>query len=123
MQGLFSNFARGWPGTGLLLLRLGSGIALFHDYAVGSVESPHQQHFLRLLIEAVAGLLLCGGLWTPIAGGGVAIISLYGIFWFRDPWCQILLAILGAGLAMVGPGVWSVDALLFGRKRIRLPDR
>jgi hypothetical protein len=29
-----------------------------------------------------------------------------------------LLGILGISLAMLGPGAWSVDALLFGRKRI-----
>ena len=109
---------------GLLCLRLGAAIVLFHDGVVGSVESPYQQHFLRLLIEAAAGLLLCVGLWTPIAGGAAAITGLWCAFWRSgDPWSQILLAILGAGLAMLGPGAWSVDAHLFGRKRITVPDR
>jgi uncharacterized membrane protein YphA (DoxX/SURF4 family) len=31
---------------------------------------------------------------------------------------HLLLAILGISLAMLGPGAWSIDALLFGRKRI-----
>jgi hypothetical protein len=39
-----------------------------------------------------------------------------------DPWSQLQLAILGAGLAMIGPGAFSVDARLFGRKRIDLPN-
>jgi putative oxidoreductase len=109
---------------GLLCLRLGAGIALFHDGVVGSVESPHQQHFLGPLIEAAAGLFLCAGLWTPVAGGATAIIGLCGVFSRSgNPWGQLQLAILGAGLAMLGPGAWSVDARLFGRKRINLPDR
>jgi hypothetical protein len=33
-----------------------------------------------------------------------------------------MLAALGAALAMVGPGAWSVDALLFGRKHIDIPE-
>jgi uncharacterized membrane protein YphA (DoxX/SURF4 family) len=124
LQRLFSTFAKGWPGTGLLCLRLGAGIVLFHNGVVGSVESAQQQHFLELLIEAGVGLFLCAGLWTPIAGGAAAIIGLWGAFWRSgDPWSQILLAILGTGLAMLGPGAWSVDARLFGRKRIRIPDR
>jgi putative oxidoreductase len=107
---------------GLLCLRLGAAIALFHDGVTGFVESPHP--FLRLLIDAAAALLLAAGLWTPIAGGVTAIIGLWAAFsLFGDPWSHILLAILGAGLAMLGPGVWSVDARLFGRKRIRIPDR
>jgi putative oxidoreductase len=109
---------------GLLCLRLGAGIALFHDGCVGSVGSLQQQHYLGLLIEAAAGLFLCAGLWTPIAGGATAIIGLWGAFSMPgDPWSQLQLAILGAGLAMLGPGAWSVDARLFGRKRINLPDR
>jgi uncharacterized membrane protein YphA (DoxX/SURF4 family) len=35
----------------------------------------------------------------------------------------IVLAALGVALAMIGPGAWSVDAHLFGRKRIRIPQR
>ena len=107
---------------GLLCLRLGTAVALFRDAFVGSVESPH--HILTLLIELTAAILLCAGLWTPIAGGAAAIVGLWAAFWGSgDPWRHILLATLGAGLAMLGPGAWSVDAHLFGRKRIRIPDR
>ena len=75
-------------------------------------------------IDAAAGLFLLAGLWTPVAGGVGAIVAIWGAFWRSgDPWSQILLAILGAGLAMLGPGAWSVDARLFGRKRINIPDR
>jgi putative oxidoreductase len=85
-------------------------------------ESPH--HYPRLLIDGAAGLFLFAGLWTPFASGVAAIIGLWEAFWRSgDPWSNILLVILGVGLAMLGPGVWSVDARLFGRKRIRIPDR
>jgi putative oxidoreductase len=40
-----------------------------------------------------------------------------------DPWIAIIQAVLGAVLAMVGPGAWSIDARLFGRKRIDIPKR
>jgi putative oxidoreductase len=107
---------------GLLCLRLGTAIALFHDGVDGLAESPH--HYPRLLIDAAAGLFLSAGLWTPIAGAVAAIVGFWGAFWRSgDPWSHVLLAILGAGLAMLGPGAWSVDAHLFGRKRIRIPDR
>jgi putative oxidoreductase len=29
-----------------------------------------------------------------------------------------LLAVLSISLALLGPGAWSIDALIFGRKRI-----
>ena len=88
------------------------------------MESAYQQHLLRLVIEAVVGLLLSAGLWTPVAGVATAIIGLWRTFsGTGDPWSEFRLAILGAALAMLGPGAWSVDAHLFGRKRIRIPDR
>jgi hypothetical protein len=35
----------------------------------------------------------------------------------------IMLATFGATLAMIGPGAWSIDARLFGRKHIEISDR
>ena len=76
-------------------------------------------------VSAIAvGLLLLVGLWTPIAGVLLAIIETWGGFTHpHDPWGFILLGTLGAALAMLGPGTWSVDARLFGWKRIDLRDR
>ena len=37
-----------------------------------------------------------------------------------DPWPCIVLATFGATLAMIGPGAWSIDARLFGRKEVRI---
>jgi len=36
----------------------------------------------------------------------------------QDAWSNIFLAILAVSVAMLGPGAWSIDARLFGRKRI-----
>jgi putative oxidoreductase len=33
-------------------------------------------------------------------------------------WMSIIVGILAGTLAMIGPGAWSVDARLFGRKQI-----
>jgi len=66
-----------------------------------------------------AGLLLLVGLWTPIVGTLVAAIELWKLFLHAgNPWMYILLGTLSAALAMLGPGAWSIDARLFGWKRI-----
>lgn len=68
---------------------------------------------------AGAGIFLLVGLWTPIAGTAVAGVELWISFAAgAGPWISLLLATLGASLAMIGPGAWSADARLFGRKRI-----
>ena len=68
------------------------------------------------------GIFLALGLWTPVMGTLVAIAELWIAFARPDtPWIPILLATFGATLAMIGPGAWSVDAKLFGRKHIETP--
>jgi len=74
------------------------------------------------IVAGGAGVLLLLGLWTPVAGIIVAASEVGIIFLDRgDPWVPITLATLGAALAMIGPGAWSIDARLFGRKQIDLP--
>jgi putative oxidoreductase len=76
------------------------------------------------VLAIATGILLLAGLWTPIAGVVLAIIEIWSAFTHpHDPWSHILLGSLGAALAMLGPGAWSVDARLFGWKRIAPPDR
>jgi uncharacterized membrane protein YphA (DoxX/SURF4 family) len=76
------------------------------------------------LVAACAAALLLVGFGTPVAGVLMAVAELSLAFSHsHDPWIHILLGALGAALAMLGPGAWSVDARLFGRKRIQIPQR
>ena len=76
------------------------------------------------VLTTAAGLLLLAGLWTPVMGTLVAIISVWKIFLLPENLgIYILLATFGAALALLGPGAWSVDARLFGWKRIDIGDR
>jgi uncharacterized membrane protein YphA (DoxX/SURF4 family) len=73
---------------------------------------------------ATAGLLLIAGLWTPLAGATVAVIETARVLaMVPDPLVGLMAATMGAALAMLGPGRWSVDARLFGWKRIEAPPR
>ena len=123
MQRLFSAFPEGWPGTGLVFLRAVMAIPLV-QFIKGPV-APTLTFFITLqLLAAGCSALLMVGLWTPIAGlfmAGAELSLL--LFHFNGSSMPIALAATGVALAMIGPGAWSVDARLFGRKRIRIPQR
>ena len=114
LQRLYSTFARGWPGTGLLCLRLITAAGALH-YVLSS-----GQPLLKTVLASAAGLLLCAGLWTPIGGATIAALALWCLVFSTkgDPWAHAQLAGMAAALAMLGPGAWSIDARLFGRKRL-----
>jgi putative oxidoreductase len=115
---LFSTFARGWPGVGLLVMRLVGGTA-FVLRAATTLDSAPPTGVAAAVLAIVASLCLLAGLWTPIAGSLVTAIGLwFALTQAEDPLASVLLATIGAALALVGPGAWSLDARLFGWKRI-----
>jgi hypothetical protein len=72
----------------------------------------------------IIGFLLLAGLWTPVAGSLVGALGVWHVISRPgDPWACIFMATIGAGLALLGRGAWSVDARLFGWKRIDVRDR
>jgi len=122
LQRLFSTFPDGWPGFGLLLLRLGLGLRVIYIGTVSVSGKPSEPITLQGLIAVAGGIILIAGLWTPIIGTLLALdelwiaLSLY-LSHQADIVIPIFLAALSASMAMLGPGAWSIDARLFGRRR------
>ena len=105
-------------GTGLLLLRLSTAGSLVAAH-LSSPDLPPWRLCLAVLIAIGLGIglrtrLLCG-LSVLYLAGHVAI----------DP-ATSNLAVLSLtdalALALVGPGAFSVDARLFGRRTVILPN-
>ena len=116
-------FPGGWPGAGLLLLRVAAALPLLIG-GKSAFWGIAQGGLYARIIEIGVGSLLLAGLWTPIAGTLQAVIELWIVFSSGEvAVVHLLLAALGVSLAMLGPGAWSVDARLFGRKRIDIRGR
>ena len=124
MRRLYSTFAGGWPGMGLLLMRSVIGCVLMVRASLRLWGDPPPNITITAVILLVAGFLLVLGLWTPIVGTSVAVIEAWRILTLPgDRWLWLLLGTVSVALAMLGPGRWSIDARLFGWKRVEAPAR
>lgn len=100
--------------------RLLAGGALLYYGAINLSAAPtHFELAVPQIVGAACGILIVAGLWTPLAGTVAAAVEVWiALAHPKDMWTSAVLAVLGASLAMIGPGAWSVDARLFGRKQI-----
>jgi len=121
VQRLFSTFPDGWPGRALLLLRLVAAAPLLcrsvdflGSFVLGPVIAVD-------MVALVSGILIALGFCTPLGAflqlALEAWLALRSDHLFAD---HLILAAIGLSLCMLGPGAWSVDARLFGRRRIEL---
>ena len=117
MQRLYTTFPNEWPGAGLLLLRFAEGIPSVLQGAAALSRSGATLATLPLAADILSGLLLITGFWTPIGGLLQALVEFSSVLAGAGSE-HIVRGTIGLSVAMLGPGAWSVDARLFGRKRI-----
>jgi uncharacterized membrane protein YphA (DoxX/SURF4 family) len=131
LQRLFSTFPGGSPGIGLLLLRATVGIAAVAAsvfYLAG--PSLFWAKWPVGLILAAGGSALTLGILTPIAGG-LAAMCFAGVTFsvFPVPACglpdgrfiAVGLVLILVAIVLLGPGAFSLDGYLFGRREIVIP--
>jgi hypothetical protein len=129
---LFSTFPGGWPGAGLLLLRAAVGVTTIIQGGLYLAE-PGTLAFgtgTVGLVATVSGALLLSGFLTPVAGVLVGLGTLgITLGWlpaairnlFDTALPAVFAAIMSAAIALLGPGAFSIDARLFGRREIIIP--
>jgi uncharacterized membrane protein YphA (DoxX/SURF4 family) len=96
------------------------------------IESPAQMLSWAIgSLEILVGTALLIGFLTPIAGASASLGSLaIGISWFRTSGdnphdktvAALFLLVLSIAITLLGPGAFSLDARLFGRREIIIPE-
>ena len=125
MQKLFSAFPGGWPGLGLLLLRASVGVTLIAETLtyIGSTKLSVLSWLLAAMILAIATTLLVGFM-TPVMATliGLGAIGLAVSNAFETTATLLNLIVLTTAIALLGPGAFSIDARMFGRREILIPN-
>jgi uncharacterized membrane protein YphA (DoxX/SURF4 family) len=131
LQRLFSAFPGGPPGIGLLLLRATAGIAGLAEGVLFLIDpnGGGLANWAAGLALTASGLLLLAGFLTPIAGAVMALITLaVGVSWIQPPANLIgepltvsFAVIIATAVSLLGPGSFSVDRRIFGRREIIIP--
>ena len=124
------NYPGRWSGIGLLLLRGTVGVTVAAQARL-SLVSPDVD---ALAVVPGVGLILCGvaltlGVLTPacstLVGLGYALVLFTPFGAAVLPHLDAAAAVLGlaasAGLVFLGPGAFSIDARVFGRREIFIP--
>lgn len=122
VQKLFSMFPAGAPGIALLLLRLSVAAMLFIDPA-GRVLWPAS--IWLAVVSFVAAIAVVAGFLTPILAlicGALKVYALIGTAPGIAP-LIVLALLLSFAVAMLGPGAYSLDAKMFGRRVVLLPPQ
>ncbi len=120
MQRLYSMFPGNAAGAALLILRVCTITLIF------ACANDHGR-FKSLGWAGAAIALLIGligiGLLTPIACGVGVILELFYLLqgYSADAWHAIPAILVTACLGLLGPGAYSLDARLFGRRRVIAP--
>jgi len=115
-------FPVGTAGAALLVLRISVAATLL---ANGAARWPPltTPSWIPLSLALLA-ICLCLGLFTPYCSAVVCLIQAYLLLGGGRDEFHLAISILDSGvLAVLGPGAYSSDARIFGRKRLTLPSR
>ncbi len=129
MQRAYTTFPAGLPAIGLLFLRTAIGVRLIIDGSASLLGSQglHLGVWVLGLLALGTGTSFVLGFLTPIVAGASALAGIAVWLWHPAlaPSFVHLLSLnntsVTIAILLLGPGAISLDAHLFGRRKIIIP--
>lgn len=131
LQRTFSSFPAGWPGVALFTLRFAVGATAIVEALLAAAAGHFWPTLAIRCVAALAGLALIVGFATPIASAVIATIGAVLLACLRSSELHLVdshmalfeMVLIGSAVTVLGPGASSFDALLFGRREIKIEKR
>ena len=134
LQRLFSAFPNRWPGVALILLRVVASVIILTQVTLQTTRHAGGQTdlFILTLLFGLSGCCLLIGFLTPLAAIFSTIYSFsVALSWIPVPVLSAFDMKIASPetitmfvcLALLGPGAYSLDARLFGRREIVIPTK
>jgi hypothetical protein len=120
VQRLFSMFPSGSAGLSLVVLRC---VVAATGFVHASAFWPMGAGFMVRAVAALVALCLCLGVLTPYCAAVSCVLELALLVAVGGPdrFQLGMSALTAAATAGLGPGAYSIDARLFGRKVFTIP--
>jgi hypothetical protein len=132
LRQLFSAFPGGRSGAALVLLRVALGTTGIAEGFSCLVQGANIESQGFGMILATSGAFVLAGLFTSYMATVVAIaiacrdlspLSIAPSTLIQGTHTSGILFVLGLAVALLGPGQFSLDFRLFGRREIMIPRR
>jgi hypothetical protein len=132
LRALFSVYPAGRFGVALFVLRGALGVPLFIQGTLCLAEPVATWETFRGLAALAVGCSLVAGFLTPViavvTAAGVAVLGasvapLCSRNLFAGKLSIVFASAILASVLLLGPGAFSVDARMFGRREIIIPRR
>ena len=132
LQRFFCTFPSQWPGVGLLLLRaiVGATAVVQGGMCLADRSTLTLASLIAGFLSITSGAFLLIGFLTPLAGLMVGLGSA-GVALSRFPsrtlneldlrFAALFVAIVAVAIVFLGPGAFSLDSHLFGRREVIIP--
>lgn len=117
MTRILALYPAGSLGAGLLLLRAAAAAFALNAILTGELS------FAATAGVAVVGLMFCLGLVTQFTAAIAVVLAIAWKIAFADGPTTFLVGevLMFAAVALLGPGAYSIDAALFGRRTVHVP--
>jgi hypothetical protein len=113
------RYPRDLAGLALLLLRVAVALLLLVNV---QGESWFKHSGAAIIFAVAIGIGFCAGIFTPLLSGAAFVGWAAYLFWIPGPpsLLRVVTLMLCLSTAILGAGAYSVDGVLFGRRRVIL---